>query len=146
MAGLNIDLPLERTAERNAYRSAYIDLERSIRSLQLLEDQVKLDVRNDLRTLLESRESIRIQAEAVQLARRRVDSTELFLQAGRAEIRDVLDAQESLVTAQNALTSALVGYRVAELQLQRDMGVLEVEARGLWKEYKPPEKEGGSQP
>lgn len=146
MAGLNVDLPLERTAERNDYRNAYIDLEQSIRSLQQLEDQIKLSVRNSLRSLIEQRETIRIQAEAVKLARRRVDSTELFLQAGRAEIRDVLDAQESLVTAQNALTSALVGYRVAELTLQRDMGVLEIDAHGLWTEYKPPEKEGRSQP
>ena len=71
------------------------------------------------------------------VARRRVDSTDLFLQAGRAEIRDVLFAQESLVSAKNAVTAALVNYRVAELQLQRDLGLLRVGGSGIWAEYEP---------
>jgi outer membrane protein TolC len=64
-----------------------------------------------------------------------VASTELFLQAGRTEIRDLLEAQEALISAQNSLSGALVGYRVTELQLQRDMGVLAIDAKGLWREY-----------
>ena len=71
------------------------------------------------------------------MAERRVGSTNLFLEAGRAEIRDVLEAQEALVSTQNALTAALVNYRVGELELQRDLGVLEVDGRGLWREYTP---------
>ncbi|MGB2823773.1 MAG: TolC family protein, partial [Phycisphaerae bacterium] len=67
----------------------------------------------------------------------RVTSTDLFLEAGRAAIRDVLEAQEALVQAQNSLTAALVAYRIAELELQRDMGVLEVNEKGLWREYRP---------
>ena len=137
--GAILDLPLERTAERNAYRDSYIGLERAVRSAQELEDEVKLEVRNALRGLLQARESYQIQVQAAKLALRRVTSTELFLQAGRAQIRDVLEAQEALVSAQNALTAALVDYRVAELQLQRDMGVLRIDHRGLWSEYKPDE-------
>jgi outer membrane protein TolC len=135
--GMLLDLPLERTAERNAYRESLIDLERAARDVQELEDGIKLEVRNALRKLLEARESYRIQTQAVKLARRRVASTQLFLQAGRAQIRDILEAQESLVSAQNALTAALVNYRVAELELQRDMGVLAVDEKGLWREYQP---------
>jgi len=132
---LKLDLPLERTAERNAYRESYIDLERAVRSVQETEDQVKLQIRNHLRSLLESRESLLIQQQATEVAQRRVDSTDMFLQAGRAQIRDVLDAQEALVAAQNALTAATVNYWVAELELQRDMGVLRVDENGLWQEY-----------
>ncbi len=134
---LGIDLPFERTAERNSYRSALIDYEQTVRSLQDVEDSVKLDVRNVLRNLLEARESIRIQAEAVRVAQRRVDSTDLFLQAGRAEIRDLLEAQNALNAAQDALTSAVVNYRIGELELQRDLGVLDVTSDGLWVEFDP---------
>ena len=134
---LTMDLPLERTAERNQYRNALIDLERAVREVQGLEDRIKLEVRDNLRGLLDSRESLRIQAQAVALARRRVDSTEAFFELGRTEIRDVLEAQDALVSAQNALTSALVSYRVTELQLQADMGVLAVNHEGLWEEYEP---------
>ena len=134
--GLFLDLPLERTAERNAYRDSLIVLERTVRRAQELEDQIKLEVRNGLRELVAARESFTIQTEAVEVARRRVKSTELFLKANRVQIRDVLEAQESLVSAQNALTAALVAYRVTELELQRDMGVLEITETGVWNEYR----------
>jgi outer membrane protein TolC len=135
--GLALDLPLERSAERRSYRESFIALERATRDAQALEDQVKLDVRNSLRTLLQARESYRIQDRAVKLAQGRVDSTELFFQSGRAEIRDVLEAQEALISAKNALTAALVDYRITELELQRDMGVLQVDEKGNWHEYTP---------
>jgi outer membrane protein TolC len=131
------DLPWERTAERNAYRTSYITLEQDARFVQALEDNIKLAIRGALRTLAAMRRSFVIQSSAVDLATTRVKSTELFLEAGRAEIRDLLEAQEALVQAQDAMTAALVNYRIAELQLQRDMGVLEVDEKGLWREYRP---------
>ncbi len=136
-AGLLLDLPWERTREQNIYRESYIALERSVRDVQELEDQIKLQVRNRLRTLLQTRESYQIQSRAVELARQRVDSAALFLEAGRAQVRDVLDAQDDYVSAQNDRIAALVDYRIAELELQRDMGVLEVDYKGLWSEYRP---------
>ncbi len=134
---LGIDLPIERTAERNSYRNSLIAYEQTVRRLQEVEDLVKLEVRNVLRSLLEARESIKIQAESVRVAQRRVDSTNLFLQAGRAEIRDLLEAQNALNSAQDALTSAVVNYRIGELRLQRDLGVLQVNSDGLWIEFDP---------
>lgn len=135
--GLLFDMPWERTAEQNFYRNSYIVLEQRVRDVQELEDAVKIQVRNALRTLAQTRESYQIQTLAEKLARQRVDSASLFLQAGRAQVRDVLDAQDDYVSAQNARISALVDYRVAELELQRDMGVIEVDHRGLWSEYQP---------
>lgn len=135
---LTLDLPIERTSEMITYRRSYLDLEQTVRSLQQLEDSVKLDIRNNLRNLRESRENLQIQALARDLAERRVASTQLFLEAGRAEIRDLLDARDALLSAQDSLTSALINYRLAELELQRDLGVLEVSPEGLWEEYNPP--------
>ena len=137
---LNLDLPFERTAERNAYRNGFITLERAVRDVQILEDEIKISIRNKLRDLLESREGVQIQARSVKLALKRVKSTNLFLEAGRAQIRDLLESQEALLSAQNALTAAIINYRVAELELQRDMGVLQVNEKGLWQEYSPGEK------
>lgn len=137
---LTLDLPFERTAERNAYRNGFITLERAVRDVQILEDEIKISIRNKLRDLLESRESLLIQARSVKLAQKRVRSTNLFLEAGRAQIRDLLESQEALLSAQNALTSAIINYRVAELELQRDMGVLQINEKGLWQEYSPGEQ------
>ena len=134
---LTLDLPFERTAERNAYRNSFINLERAVRGVQTLEDQIKLSVRGELRGLLESRESLKIQAQSVVVAQKRVRSTNLFLEAGRAEIRDLLEAQDSLLSAQNSLTRAVINYRIAELEVQQDMGLLQVDESGLWREFSP---------
>lgn len=136
-AGALLDLPLERTAERNAYRASLINLERAVRDVQELEDRIKLDVRATLSVLLETRESLRTQAEALALAERRVASTMLFLEAGRVQIRDLLEAREDLVSAQNAFAAALIAQRIAELELQQELGVLEVSHTGLWEEFDP---------
>jgi outer membrane protein TolC len=136
---LSLDLPIERTKERNDYRNSLIDLERATRTVQDLEDQIKLSIRSALRTLLQSRESLKIQARSVVVAQKQVKSSNLFLEAGRIQIRDLLEAQDALLSAQNSLTQAVVSYRIAELELQQDLDVLKVNEQGLWQEFSPEE-------
>lgn len=136
---VTLNLPIERTREMVQYRQSILDLERAVRDLQASEDSIKLNVRTRLRTLLNARMSLQIQAEAVKLAERRVSSTDLSLRAGRVAMRDVLEAQRSLLSSQNSLTSARISYRMAELELQRDLDVLQVDQTGLWIEFSPQE-------
>ncbi len=124
--GFDLNLPLDRKAERNAYVAALIDLESRKRSLSLFEDSVRLTVRDAYRRLEREIVSFRIQKISLALAAERVESTSLFFQAGRAETRDVLEAQASLNTARNALTSALINYAVARLEVLRDTESLRV--------------------
>lgn len=138
---LTIDLPFERTAEAVNYRKSFISLEQAVRNVQAMEDKIKTEVRNTLRDLLEAREKMHIQAKAVNVAQKRVRSVNLFLEAGRAQTLDLLDAQDDLLLAQDSLTTSVIDYRIAELNIQRDMGVLQVNEKGLWKEYSP----GGNQ-
>ncbi|MFC1604995.1 TolC family protein [Planctomycetota bacterium] len=134
---LTLDLPVERTRERNEYRNSLLNLEQATRSVQSLEDQIKLSIRGELRTLLVSRESLKIQAQSVVVAEKRVRSNTIFLEAGRSEIRDLLDSQDAFLSAQNSLTRAVVDYRIAELELQQDLGLLKVNEQGLWREFSP---------
>jgi len=131
--GLELDLPLERTAERNAYVQALITLERSKRSLQQSEDNIKKAVRASWRTLSEAAESYRIQKESVRLAQQRADGTRILLDAGRATMRTYLDAQQDLLNAQNALTQALINHKVARLEFYRDIEMLTVDENGMWR-------------
>lgn len=132
---LSIDLPIERTAERKAYRESYISLESALRSFQRLEDDIKLSVRQSLRSMSEAREGLKIQNRAVSVALKRVDSTKKFFEAGRAQVRDLLEAEDALLSARNSLTSAVIDYRIAELDFQRNTELLEIDTNGLIKEF-----------
>ncbi len=134
---LTLDLPFERTAERNAYRDSYISLERAVRGVQKLEDNIKLSLRTQLRDMLESRERLNVQSKSKLVAVKRVKSVNLFLEAGRAQIRDLTEAQEALFQARNGMAAAVADYRIAELEFQRDTGLLKVDEKGLWQEYRP---------
>ena len=133
-AGLDADLPWDKNSEMHSFRQSYLNLESALRNYQELEDTIKLQIRERLRSLIQNRQSFINQQNAVALAERRVDSTNLFLQAGRVAIRDLLDAQDDLVEAQDSLTSSIVSYRLSELAIQRDMGTLMVNDNGLVKE------------
>jgi outer membrane protein TolC len=128
--GFTLDLPLDRKAERNAYVAAIISYQRSRRGLSLLEDSIRLTVRDAYRALGREIVSYRIQKESVTLAEQRVESTRALILAGRREARDFLEAQAALIEARNALTGALVNYTVARLQFYRDIGALRVEDGG----------------
>ncbi|OGV68776.1 MAG: hypothetical protein A2283_22695 [Lentisphaerae bacterium RIFOXYA12_FULL_48_11] len=131
-AVLDVGLPWDRTAERVAFRKSMIALEAMARQVEEQEDSIKQEIRSAVRKLIELEETYRIQRQAVELAERRVNSTEIFLQAGRSQIRDVLEAQEDLVSARDALVSAIVSYHMASLGLQRDLELLEINEEGMW--------------
>jgi len=97
------------------------------------DDAVARDVRDALRELREAAQTCRIQLEAVALAERRVASTALFLEAGRVQVRDVLESEGDLLAAQNALTAARITYRRARWALARDTGTLDVDDEIMWK-------------
>lgn len=127
--GLEVDLPFDRKAERNTYRTTLIALDRARRDAALLADNIKLQVRQAWRALQEARQSYDVQRISLELAQRRVESTALLLQAGRASTRDLLEAQSALLEAQNAVTRALVDHTVARIELWRDIGTLVVTPR-----------------
>jgi outer membrane protein TolC len=130
--GVQLDLPLNRKFERNSYRSSIISFERQLRTLSLFLDDLKNDVRADLRTLDQSRQSYDIQVRAKALADRRVESSELSLQAGLLQVRDVVDAQTARVQAYNAATAALVDYHLTRMRLLLDLGLLKTQKEKFW--------------
>jgi len=133
-AGLDVEIPFDRKQERNTYRRTLINLARSKRDASLAIDNVKLEVRDAWRKLEEARASYEIQMVSLELAEKRVRSTTLLLDAGRASTRDLLEAQDSLLDAQNSLTGTIVDHTIARLEFWRDIGVLEIDEKGLWQE------------
>ncbi|MHC4926377.1 MAG: TolC family protein [Planctomycetota bacterium] len=130
--GAELDLPLDKKSERNAYRRTLLSLLESQRDYERSVDEVKLEVRNDYNSLIEASRRYEIQKMSLKLARERVNSTSMLLQAGRVQSRELLDSQDDLLSAQNDRTSTLVDYMIAKLNFYRDIGILQVKPDGLW--------------
>jgi len=139
---LDVDLPLDRKAERNIYRASMIDLDRAKRSKELADDRARLQIYDAWRALDQAKRNYQISGQAVDLASRRLEEQTLLAELGRGEARDLVDAQEDLVDAQNQKTSALVDHTLARLRLWRDMGILYISGDGSWVEKLEKEKPG----
>ncbi len=132
-AKIKFSAPWDRRNERNAFRKAQVALEKSRRDLQEAEDNVKNAVRSGYRELVAARALYENKVEAYKVARTRVESNDLFMQAGRSSMRDILEAESALLSARNALCSAVVDWRICDLSLRSAMGVLLVDNDGIWR-------------
>jgi outer membrane protein TolC len=130
--GFFLQLPLDTLPLRNNYRQTLIRFEQAIRSLGLTLDTFKQRIDGNLRTLEQQRLNIISRQAALASAERRLASSTILFQAGRREIRDVREAQDNLVQAQNDLTSSIVSYLQARLRLLLDIGVIETETANFW--------------
>jgi outer membrane protein TolC len=134
-----LDLPIDRLQEKNAYRRALIVLMQSQRSHQELTDTVTLQVRKSYRKLQEAYRRYQVENEALQVAEKRTQNTVLLLKYQRANTRDVLDARDDLLESQDAATSALVDYATASLEFFRDTGTMKIKPDGMWEKSIPAE-------
>ncbi len=130
-AGFQLDLALDKLAERNAYRGALISFDQAVRSREESEDQVGAGVRTSLRNIQSAIDSFRIQTVAVELAGQRVEATTDLYDAGRVDALEKLDAQDALLQAQLELTAAIVDYSIARLQLMNDLEAIALQPAGL---------------
>lgn len=129
--GLSLDPAYDNLPERNTFRRAEISYGATLREHERFIDRIELEVREAVRDVRNARERYQIQKGALELAERRVRSTDLLLQAGRASTRDLLEARESFVGSANATTSALIDLRLAQLELQLALEVLRVDTTGM---------------
>jgi outer membrane protein TolC len=136
--GGSLDLPLERTAERNNYRLALIAQDRARRNADLKRDEIELEIRESWRTLEQAKREYEINEIGVKLAERRVEEQELLAEFGRAKALDQVDAQNSLLASKVQLTGALVAHTVARVRFWENMGILYIKEDGQWEDLEEP--------
>jgi outer membrane protein TolC len=135
---LTLELPLERTAERNAYRAATLGLDRARRGWEEAKDRVVLEVRDTIRRLRQAEAALRIQEQIIGVEERRLRKAQLDFEAGQIGNRDVLEAEQSLLSARNARVRATVDYEIARIDLERAMGTLDLRDDGGWTARRAP--------
>ncbi|MBI4579522.1 MAG: TolC family protein [Planctomycetes bacterium] len=130
--GLNLELPLDRKAERNALRESLILKRRAERDYQEAKDTVTQQVRRAMRRVEQQRQVLRIQVANRHLAQQRLRAAQFRFQKSLAPSLEVVDAQTELLEAQNSLAAAQAAYKVAILEFWRDTDMLRIADDGKW--------------
>lgn len=131
-AGVRLNLPIDRLRQRNNYRATLISFESQIRSLGLVLDNYKNRIDRGLRTIEQARLNYLNGLESLNVATRRVENNSMLLEAGRATPRDLREAQDSLIDAENNLSVLYASYLAARLGLMVNIGVIEIEPALFW--------------
>lgn len=123
--GLNLHIPIfTGFGTRAKVRQAENDLEAIKVDLEATKLSLDLDYENAKKQIENSLISINNQKENALLAQEVLDNTNNNYIQGLASLTDLLDAENELVVAQNNYTTALLDYKLAEVQLIKSKGEL----------------------
>ena len=123
--GLSLDLPLDKHTERNAYRKSRITFEQQLRSLMKTLDDLRDEIRTNVRTLQQNHQTYIINQKALIVAMREEEKARLDMLAGeRVSPRDILEAQTAVAKARNDVTKSLINFHTQRLKLLNNTGVL----------------------
>ncbi len=144
-AGLRFTAPLDQINERNNYRATLIDYQRARRDYMALEDLVKQQVRRNWRQLSVLKRNLETSRLQLRLAARQyesaVDESTAPTQTGtgggggsRSGVQgtNLIQALNSVVSAQNSLIQNWITYEQNRLGIYRDMGMMEIGPDGIW--------------
>lgn len=126
-AGVSIDWPLDRLPERNAYRRALILLQRAQRAYEETQERISIDARDALREIRSAELRLRIAAAGIDLAQRRLDYANELLRQGDSDARNVVEAQQSLLEAQDDFEEAEASLQISVLQFLTRTGTLRID-------------------
>jgi len=122
---LNLAFPLfDGFAVRSKIRQAQVDIQKAQIDLEDTRLALSLGNENAMAQVRNSLLTVRTNRENVQLAKDVLDDTQNNYRTGLATLTDLLDAERAHVDAQNNLTTSLLNYKVAEVQLIKANGKL----------------------
>ena len=132
-AKIKFSMPWDRRRERNQYRQALVARDQALRGYAEDEDGIKNEVRAGYRDLVAKRMLYGNKVEAYKTACMRVEANDLFMQSGRSSMRDILEAESALLSARNALCSAVIDWWTSDLELRCATGGFEIRRDGTWR-------------
>ena len=123
--GLNLRVPIfsgfgNRAKVRqadNSLKSIQVDIDDTKLALDLAFENSKKQIENSLITIANQKEN-------AQLAQEVLNNTNNNYTQGLASLTDLLDAENALIEAQNNYTSAILDYKLAEIQFIKSKGEL----------------------
>jgi len=133
-AGVSLELPFDRVRERTALVQSQIGYEQSLRSFQEFKDNLVIEIHSAFRELERRRQSLEIQRKIISDEEKNAMIAEIRVRRGEIPNRDLVEAQLSLLQAQNNLINEKVDYEITRLELLKDLGILFIDEQGMWDE------------
>ena len=140
--GLQFDAPLTRLVERNTYRQSQIEYQRARRAFYQFEDGVAFSLRDIIRRMDVNQIDFELQRAAVEVAISQVELARLRLQEpprpneqasfGATTARDLVQALQGLLSAQNEFLDVWVRQEVLRRLLDLDRGTMRISPNGMW--------------
>lgn len=121
--GLTLNIPIfDGFARRSRVKQADIEIQQIQQDIKNTKNSLSLSHRNANLALKNNISTINAQDENVRLASEVYASTQNNYNNGLATLTDLLNAETSLVDAQNSYNQALLNYKLAEIQLIQSNG------------------------
>lgn len=134
--GLQFDGPLNRFNQRNSWRLAELNYQRTRRQYMAVEDAIVNQIRLDLRQLQTNRFSFQIARQQLITATRQVEETQFSLRAastGDSSVtQDLLQALQLLRNAKTNLISSWIQYEISRIAIFADLELLQLDLQGNW--------------
>jgi outer membrane protein TolC len=124
---LSTTYPLDRSSENASFAMGQIDLAARRRQMRLVEYNIANEVRAAARNLERIGKSIVLQERNTEFAEKQMRLATLRYQRGLASNFDIIDAENNLIQARSNYVSLLSDYHVAQIELKRVVGSLDVE-------------------
>ncbi|MCL2622915.1 MAG: hypothetical protein FWD31_04525 [Planctomycetaceae bacterium] len=141
--GVEWKAPLAQLIERNAYRKAQIDYQRARRNYYNYVDSVNRTLRDSLRNIDNVQFDFEVQRRAVLVAISRVHLAQLAMEKppepgqtsesmSNTLARDLVEALNSLLDAQNQFMSIWVDHYGMRSVLCLELGIMQLDENGIW--------------
>jgi len=126
------EIPLDRYNLRRDYQRAVIAERQAERDFLRARDGVVRDVQNQLTQLRQAELNMEFGRRSILNSERTMRLAEFDYIREKSTNRDVLEAQEQVVLAQNAYDIAVVQAKISQLRLMNYIGRLSIDAEGAW--------------
>ncbi len=123
---LTTSYPLDRSSENASYAMTQIDLSARRRQLRLVEYNIANEVRAAARNVERIGKSIVLQERNTDFAEKQLRLATLRYQRGLASNFDIIDAENNLIQSKSNYVSLVSDYHVAQIELKRVTGTLDV--------------------
>jgi outer membrane protein len=124
---LTTSYPLDRSSENASFAMTQIDLAARRRQLRLVEYNIANEVRAAARNVERIGKSIVLQERNTDFAEKQLRLATLRYQRGLASNFDIIDAENNLIQARSNYVSLVSDYHVAQIELKRVTGTLDLE-------------------